>query len=145
MYVNLSLKNYGPIYTQFNVVHKVLALFSDFFQNMDKVRQNAHDACNRLGKYRMPFAWTAIWLQNIIKSKDTMGNDSGGSDAESTASNSLDRKTSTASMEQYRNSAAPGAVRRGGPIAAGDSGSLTRSAGKRASWAAASNVGCVVR
>ena len=74
------------------------------FQNMDKVRQNAHDACNRLGKYRMPFAWTAIWLQNIIKSKETLDRDSGGSDAESTASNSLDRKTSTASMEQFRNS-----------------------------------------
>ena len=35
--------------------------------NLDKVRQNAYDACNRLGKYKMPFAWTAIWLQNIIK------------------------------------------------------------------------------
>lgn len=62
--------------------------------NLDKVRQNAYDACNRLGKYKMPFAWTAIWLQNIIKNGKDLG-DSGGSDAESTASNSLDRKTST--------------------------------------------------
>ena len=54
--------------------------------NLDKVRQNAYDACNRLGKYKMPFAWTAIWLQNIIKGGKELG-DSGGSDAESTASN----------------------------------------------------------
>ena len=47
----------------------------------------------------MPFAWTAIWLQNIIKGGRELG-DSGGSDAESTASNSLDRKTSTSSFEQ---------------------------------------------
>ena len=40
--------------------------------NMDKARSNAMDACSRLGAYRMPFAWTAIWLQNIIKSKVIM-------------------------------------------------------------------------
>ena len=51
--------------------------------NLDKVRQNAYDACNRLGKYKMPFAWTAVWLHNIIKERREMG-DSGGSDAEST-------------------------------------------------------------
>jgi hypothetical protein len=39
---------------------------------VDKARANAYDACNRLGKYRMPFAWTAIWLQNIIKGKDAL-------------------------------------------------------------------------
>ena len=53
----------------------------------------------------MPFAWTAIWLQNIIKGGRELG-DSGGSDAESTASNSLDRKTSTSSFEQFRRHAA---------------------------------------
>ena len=37
--------------------------------NMEKAKANAADACSRLGAYRMPFAWTAIWLQNIIKSK----------------------------------------------------------------------------
>ena len=40
--------------------------------NLEKVRQNAYDACNRLGKYKMPFAWTAIWLQNIIKGKEIL-------------------------------------------------------------------------
>ena len=93
-------------------------------QNIDKVRTNAYDACNRLGKYRMPFAWTAIWLQNIIKGKGSAGGESNssnstanntlreqqggdsGSDADSTASNSLDRKASTSSFEQFRRSAA---------------------------------------
>ena len=37
--------------------------------NIEKAKNNAKDACSRLGAYRMPFAWTAIWLQNIIKSK----------------------------------------------------------------------------
>ena len=36
---------------------------------MEKAKLSAIDACTRLGAYRMPFAWTAIWLQNIIKSK----------------------------------------------------------------------------
>ena len=100
--------------------------------NMDKVIANAYDACNRLGQYRMPFAWTAIWLQNLIKSKD-VERDS-GSDAESTTSNSLDRKTSTASFDQYRKKHASS-------IASGDSNSLTRRGSaerrdKRSSWAA---------
>ena len=37
--------------------------------NIEKAQNAAKDACSRLGAYRMPFAWTAIWLQNIIKSK----------------------------------------------------------------------------
>jgi hypothetical protein len=80
--------------------------------NLDKVRQNAYDACNRLGKYKMPFAWTAIWLQNIIKGNEKLG-DSGGSDAESTASNSLDRKGSISNFEQMQRS-------RGGQGSKGD-------------------------
>ncbi len=89
---------------------------------MEKVRAAAYDACNRLGKYRMPFAWTAIWMQNIVKGREGGGGKtsivksksngreilikfspgSDGSDVESTASNSLDRKSSTASFEHFR-------------------------------------------
>ena len=106
------------------------------------MRANAYDACNRLGKYRMPFAWTAIWMQNIIKGKET--NDSGGSDAESTASNSLDRKASTSSFEQFRRSAAAAGGGSGGKHSANDSSSsLTRKGSlerrdKRSSWAGSS-------
>ena len=103
--------------------------------NLDKVRQNAYDACNRLGKYKMPFAWTAIWLQNIIKGGKELG-DSGGSDAESTASNSLDRKGSISNFEQ---------TRRGGSKAdtISSSSSMMRKGSlerrdKRQSWAATS-------
>merc|ERR1719328_217873 len=66
--------------------------------NIEKAQNSAKDACSRLGAYRMPFAWTAIWLQNIIKSKESSGGqDSGGSDMEGGGNaNSLDRKhTST--------------------------------------------------
>ena len=103
--------------------------------NLDKVRTNAYEACNRLGKYKMPFAWTAIWLQNIIKGGKELG-DSGGSDAESTASNSLDRKTSTSSFEQFRRNAAKDTI--------SSSSSLTRKGSlerrdKRSSWAASSS------
>ncbi len=100
--------------------------------NLDKVRANAADACNRLGKYKMPFAWTAIHLQKIIKGSKEFA-DSGGSDAESTASNSLDRKTSTTSFEQFRRHAVA-------KDTISSSSSLTRkgSLEKRSSWAAAS-------
>ena len=99
--------------------------------NLDKVKGNAYDACNRLGKYRMPFAWTAIWLHNIIKGgRGDHGSD--GSDAESTASNSLDRKTSTSSFEQFRRQAAKDSA------SLTRKGSLERSRDKRSSWAASS-------
>ena len=111
------------------VILKTMIFF--IYQNMEKARANAYDACNRLGRYRMPFAWTAIWLQNIIKSKDSLERDS-GSDAESTASNSLDRKTSTASFDQYRKKVLV--------AGSGDSSSLNRGgSGKRSSWAATSS------
>ena len=32
----------------------------------DKYHSNAIQFCERLGKYRMPFAWTAIYLMNIV-------------------------------------------------------------------------------
>ncbi len=97
------------------------------------MRANAYDACNRLGKYRMPFAWTAIWLQNITKGRADGGSSAhGDSDSDSTASNSLDRKSSAAALEQLKR-ARPGGV-------GGDSSSLTRKGSlerkdKRSSWA----------
>lgn len=101
--------------------------------NIDKVRANAYDACNRLGKYRMPFAWTAIWLQNIIKGK-TESTAPGDSDSDSTASNSLDRKSSAAAIEQLKRTSAKAAT------LGGDSASMTRKGSlerkdKRSSWA----------
>ncbi|XP_071439283.1 dedicator of cytokinesis protein 7 [Hetaerina americana] len=81
-------------------------------KNRDKVRVNAVASCERLGKYRMPFAWTAIYLMNIITGVNSLERDS-GSDKESTGSNSLDRKSSSGSFDQFRKKAS-------------DVGSLTR-------------------
>jgi hypothetical protein len=35
-------------------------------KNKDKVKANALAACERLGSYRMPFAWTYISLMHVI-------------------------------------------------------------------------------
>ena len=35
-------------------------------KNMDKCRNNADFFCQQLGKYRMPFAWTAIGVLDIL-------------------------------------------------------------------------------
>ncbi|XP_054707332.1 dedicator of cytokinesis protein 7-like [Uloborus diversus] len=61
-------------------------------KNREKLKSNAVLTCDRLGKYRMPFAWTAIYLMNIINGVNNMDKDS-GSDRDSISSNSLDRKT----------------------------------------------------
>jgi len=70
-------------------------------KNREKVKANAVAACERLGKYRMPFAWTAIYIMNILNGVNSLERDS-GSDKESTGSNSLDRKLSNSSFEQLR-------------------------------------------
>lgn len=83
----------------------------------EKVKSNAMDYCERLGKYRMPFAWTAIYLTNIFngdnfENKDPCAGDrdssnSGGNAVLGSAasSNSLDRKSSTSSFDQLRRKA----------------------------------------
>lgn len=48
---------------------------------------NAQQSCERLGKYRMPFCWTAVYLMNVISGKSSLERDS--IDKESTGSNSL--------------------------------------------------------
>uniref|UniRef100_T1J9Y0 Uncharacterized protein n=1 Tax=Strigamia maritima TaxID=126957 RepID=T1J9Y0_STRMM len=98
-------------------------------KNRDKIKANAVASCERLGKYRMPFAWTAIYLMNIVNGVNNQERDS-GSDRDSANSNSLERKTSTGSFEAFRKKA-------------GDTSSLSRrgslerknsSSEKRGSW-----------
>lgn len=55
----------------------------------DKAKLNAADYCERLGKYRMPFAFTAIYLTNVFngecfESKDNAGNNTMGNEKEAT-------------------------------------------------------------
>ncbi|XP_061934172.1 dedicator of cytokinesis protein 7 isoform X2 [Apis cerana] len=84
-------------------------------KNKEKVRAAAAAACERLGRYRMPLAWTAIHLSGVI---------GGGGDTDSTGSaGSLDRKSG--GLEQWRKKVEPPARR----------GSLERrSSDKRRSW-----------
>ncbi|GBM46681.1 Dedicator of cytokinesis protein 7 [Araneus ventricosus] len=70
-------------------------------KNRDKLKSNAVLTCERLGKYRMPFAWTAIYLMNIINGVNSLDKDS-GSDRDSVSSNSLDRKTVGTGFETLR-------------------------------------------
>ncbi|XP_040202409.1 dedicator of cytokinesis protein 6 isoform X5 [Rana temporaria] len=45
-------------------------------EKVDKLRAQSEQFCSRLGRYRMPFAWTAIHLMNIVNSMGTTGGDS---------------------------------------------------------------------
>lgn len=58
-------------------------------KNKDKVRVAASVACERLGKYRMPLAWTAIHLFGVIGG--------GGETDGASAPGSLDRKSGAGS------------------------------------------------
>ncbi|EDW71168.1 uncharacterized protein Dvir_GJ16211, isoform A [Drosophila virilis] len=83
----------------------------------EKVKSNAMDYCERLGKYRMPFAWTAIYLTNVFngdnfENKDSYVGERDSSNSSGSAilgsavsSNSLDRKSSTSSFDQLRRKA----------------------------------------
>ncbi|MGH0182292.1 UNVERIFIED_CONTAM: hypothetical protein FKN15_008844 [Acipenser sinensis] len=50
-------------------------------EKLEKLRVQADLYCSRLGRYRMPFAWTAIHLMNIVSSAGSL--DRGDSDSES--------------------------------------------------------------
>ncbi|KAG8437108.1 hypothetical protein GDO86_007980 [Hymenochirus boettgeri] len=45
-------------------------------EKLDKLRGQADQFCQRLGRYRMPFAWTAIHLMNIVSSAGSLERDS---------------------------------------------------------------------
>ncbi|XP_026325619.1 dedicator of cytokinesis protein 7 isoform X2 [Hyposmocoma kahamanoa] len=84
-------------------------------KNREKVRAGAQAACSRLGKYRMPLAWSCVSLLNILSGSNSLEREQ----SENTLSagsntNSLDRKASSSSLEQLR--------RRAGEVG----GSLTR-------------------
>uniref|UniRef100_A0A671UVQ0 Dedicator of cytokinesis 6 n=1 Tax=Sparus aurata TaxID=8175 RepID=A0A671UVQ0_SPAAU len=55
-------------------------------EKLEKLRQQAEQSCNRLGRFRMPFAWTAIHLLNIVSSvggldRSDPDSDSGNADS----------------------------------------------------------------
>ncbi|KAG7311828.1 hypothetical protein JYU34_002911 [Plutella xylostella] len=89
-------------------------------KNREKVRASAQAACNRLGKFRMPFAWTAVSLSHIVSGSNSLERegDKDNVSVSSQGSNSLDRKASTSSLEQLRRRAneAGGSLTRKGSV-----------------------------
>lgn len=86
-------------------------------KNREKVRAGAMAACARLGKYRMPLAWSAVSLLNVLNGSNSLDRDQQAPDKDTLPcpnTNSLDRKASSSSLEQLR--------RRAGEVG----GSLTR-------------------
>ncbi|CAM6031703.1 unnamed protein product, partial [Sphagnum compactum] len=104
---------------------------------IDKLKSSASDYCERLGKYRQPFAWTGIYLNNIFNGESYDDKSDRDSIGTSISSNSLDRKSSTSSFEQIKRRAVDmGTLSR--------RGSLERSRSeKRRSWSPEDFAHCV--
>lgn len=60
--------------SQYWLLQAVQYLFRSYFvplqhkEKLEKLRLQAEQSCTRLGCFRMPFAWTAIHLLNIVSS-----------------------------------------------------------------------------
>ncbi|KAK3089282.1 hypothetical protein FSP39_002319 [Pinctada imbricata] len=67
----------------------------------EKYRQNATQFCERLGKYRMPFAWTAIYLMNIVSGAKEREASVDKAEIEMSRAASLDRRSSGNLSGQY--------------------------------------------
>ncbi|CAG12198.1 unnamed protein product [Tetraodon nigroviridis] len=51
-------------------------------EKLEKLRLQAEQSCNRLGRFRMPFAWTAIHLVNVVSSMGSLDRSDPDSDSE---------------------------------------------------------------
>ncbi|KAJ8251321.1 hypothetical protein GJAV_G00220080 [Gymnothorax javanicus] len=51
-------------------------------ERLEKLRVQAEQSCQRLGRFRMPFAWTAIHLLNIVSSVGGLDRNDSDSDSE---------------------------------------------------------------
>lgn len=72
------------------------------YSNIDKAKANALDYTERLGKYRAPFGFTAVYLNNVFKGENgDMDKDRDSLQSSCASSNSLDRKTSL-SFDQFK-------------------------------------------
>ncbi|XP_028174738.1 dedicator of cytokinesis protein 7-like [Ostrinia furnacalis] len=72
-------------------------------KNREKVRASAQAACTRLGKYRMPLAWSAVSLPNILSGANSLEREQDKDSLSANGNtNSLDSKASSSSLEQLR-------------------------------------------
>uniref|UniRef100_A0A8C2KP59 Dedicator of cytokinesis 7 n=1 Tax=Cyprinus carpio TaxID=7962 RepID=A0A8C2KP59_CYPCA len=69
-------------------------------EKLEKLRSQSEQFCQRLGRYRMPFAWTAIHLMNIVNSAGSLERDTeletglSGENSSIVGRRSLERTTS---------------------------------------------------
>ncbi|CAH1775987.1 unnamed protein product, partial [Owenia fusiformis] len=103
----------------------------------DKVKNNAVYFCDRLGKYRMPFAWTAIYLMNVVSGGNSMDKDTPGSEKDS-LTGSLDKRMSGLGYQNLWKRQRDDSLTRSGSGSmerGANSGSMGGSIGdKRSSW-----------
>lgn len=99
------------------------------FSNVDKAKSNAIDYTERLGAYRQPFAFTAVYLNNIFRGdNDRDEKDRESIQSTSASSNSLDRK-SASSFDQFKKRASETVS-----TTLSRRGSLERRESQRSSW-----------
>ncbi|KAF0300943.1 Dedicator of cytokinesis protein 7 [Amphibalanus amphitrite] len=91
----------------------------------EKAHAQATVFCERLGRYRMPFAWTAIYLMNILDGISSLEREAGDRDVPAAQTNSLERKSSQSSLDQFRRSR-PGAGEGGSGPGSGPGSGLGR-------------------
>ncbi|XP_069991563.1 dedicator of cytokinesis protein 7 isoform X5 [Penaeus vannamei] len=82
--------------------------------NREKLKAAAVASCERLGKYRMPLAWTAINLMNIFTG--VHGDRENAPEREPSGSNSLDRKQSSSSYDELKRKSGSGSLTRRGSL-----------------------------
>ncbi|XP_071517868.1 dedicator of cytokinesis protein 7 isoform X2 [Panulirus ornatus] len=82
--------------------------------NREKLKSAAVACCERLGKYRMPLAWTAINLMSIFTG--VHGDRENAPEREPSGSNSLDRKQSSSSYEELKRKSGSGSLTRRGSL-----------------------------
>lgn len=51
-----------------DILSRLLFVPPQHKEKLEKLRLQAEQSCGRLGQFRMPFAWTAIHLLNIVSS-----------------------------------------------------------------------------
>lgn len=92
----------------------------------EKAKNNAEDFCERLGKYRMPFAWTGIYLTNIFTGDSMDKDETGSSGATAGTSGCASDRSSLGSSSGGLNVSATGATTATGTGSSSGSNSLDR-------------------
>ncbi|XP_022087787.1 dedicator of cytokinesis protein 7-like isoform X2 [Acanthaster planci] len=107
-------------------------------KHIEKAKANARYYCEKLGAYRMPFAWTAVHLLNIINGANSIDPNPESADMDRAKSNSLDfnRKKSVPADQNYGSLPRKGGEvgPSSGPSGGGGGASLKRNGSERRSF-----------